>query len=464
MPTNVAFSIGNLALIEKADGLLDGYLNRVFGPIKGRAWDFVPSIKMLMYNRMGMCLALNHFDSYPKELYDMMGFEDSLSNRTFYRSLERIGMHHQFILDQHQREIEKHGLLSDIQFVDFSSSYFEGRADALGARGYSRDHVPQKKQLTFGISTGLNGIPTALTIQKGNVQDRKHIKLMLKAAKAILEAESLLIFDCGANSKKNKREILELGFNYFTLMAKKVGPYRNMIELFLASDDRIEFMMNDRHYTCVKVQFGEETKYIFHSEQLKEEQLRIKNQKFQREIERNDPILKRTLKGKPLGQYPCKKGTVISKGILQQVIDEVPNPHINGLEGFFILECSLDVNPERILWLYKNRDKAEKLIRDIKEGTELRPIRHWSKEAIYGYVIVAFLTNFFVQLTLLKAENPLVKNLKLLKKFLSRSTVTVVYPPSGFKFSVLANISDEIRSILGDFIDKYQDKSLKLRW
>src|SRR3989338_8152477 len=48
------------------------------------------------------------------------------------------------------------------------------------------------------------------------------------------------------------------------------------------------------------------------------------------------------------------------------------NPYITGLEGFFILESSVNELSEKILRLYKERDKAEKLIRDMKEGTDLR--------------------------------------------------------------------------------------------
>lgn len=153
-----------------------------------------------------------------------------------------------------------------------------------------------------------------------------------------------------------------------------------------------------------------------------------------------------------------------TKGSLQTTLDAIENPRINGLEGFFILESSLDIEPESALALYKDKDKAEKLFRNIKEGTELRPMRHWSKDAIIGYILVIFLTNFLVNLTLLRAPNPVVKNTKLLKKYLSKLTLVVIYPPSGFKFSVLANICPEIMSILGDFIEKYRDKSLPMRW
>lgn len=204
--------------------------------------------------------------------------------------------------------------------------------------------------------------------------------------------------------------------------------------------------------------------YIFYSEKLKEEQLAIKASKFRKTVKKNEPLLKRMKKGKPLAEYPCREGTIVAKGSLQQNLDGEFNPEVTGLEGYFILESSVDEEPAKILQLYKERDRAEKLIRNIKEGTDLRPIRHWTKKAIMGYVLIVFLANFVMSLTLLKAKDPAVKNGKLLKNYLLNLTVAVVYPEKGFRFRVLANVSEEIRSIFGVFIDRYRDKSLELRW
>ena len=43
------------------------------------------------------------------------------------------------------------------------------------------------------------------------------------------------------------------------------------------------------------------------------------------------------------------------------------NPYITGIEGFFVLESSVDAEASKILRLYKERDKAEKFIRNLKE-------------------------------------------------------------------------------------------------
>ncbi len=347
--------------------------------------------------------------------------------------------------------------------MDFSSSYFEGRADAFGMFGYSRDGQSGKKQLTFGISTGINGIPTALTIQKGNVCDKTHFRFMLKTSEAVLEKESLLIFDTGGNTKENKRLIREKSFHYLTLKAKKVSVYKNFIDLY-TQGKKCEVLINGVAYNCVKIVIEEEVNYVFFSEKLKQEQLALKTRKFARELEKNRGVLKKTKAGKEIEEFLTEEGIVTTKGSLQKTLASIENPRINGLEGFFILESSLNIEPERALALYKDKDKAEKLFRNIKEGTELRPMRHWNKEAIIGYILVIFLTNFLVNLTLLRARNPLVKNTKLLKKYLRKLTLVIIYPPTGFKFSLLANICPEITSILGDFIEKYRDKSLPLRW
>jgi transposase len=128
---------------------------------------------------------------------------------------------------------------------------------------------------------------------------------------------------------------------------------------------------------------------------------------------------------------------------------------VTGLEGFFILESSVDEDPEKILTAYKNRDRAEKFIRDLKEGAELRPIRHWSKHAVIGYILIVFLTEVLVSLTKLFCQNPIVKNLKVFKNYLTNLTLTIIYPSFGYVVRIISNYSPELKPILGDFIKRY---------
>ncbi len=404
---------------------------------------------------------------YPEETFQYFDLDKTPAERTFYRTVERLGDKFDIILELHQRFLIKNNLVSKEQFIDFSSSYFEGTKQELGALGYSRDGAPGKKQITFGISTGINDLPTALTIQKGNVQDKKHFNHIFNVAKKVLDKGSVLIFDCGANTKRNKEMVLDAEFHYLTLKAKKIKSYKPFIQFFLQEKENgniVRFETNESVYECVKLKKNNEVNYIFFSEKLFNDQVQKRNKKHQKLLEKNDKKLKKVKKGKQLGSFITRDGYIILHGSLQKTLCPIDNPFINGLEGFFALECSVDDDPEKILPLYKDRDKAEKFIRGLKDGLELRPIRHWSTLAVKGYLLLTFLTNFLVNLTLYLAKKPVVRDVWLLRKFLNNLTLTVVYPQNAFKFTVLSNVSNEVISILGDFVEKYEDKSLNLRW
>jgi transposase len=208
----------------------------------------------------------------------------------------------------------------------------------------------------------------------------------------------------------------------------------------------------------VKIKEEDEVKYLYYSKKLYKDQIRKRNKKFQRELKKNKNILKRVKKGKEIKRLISEEGHIIVKGSIQKTLYDMNNPFITGLEGYFILESSIDDDCYKILKLYKNKDIVEKLIRNMKEGTELRPMRHWTREAIIGYLIVVFLTNCLINLTQIYNENAVVKNVKLLKKFLNNLTVTFIYPENGLGYSVLSNISEEIRAILGDSIKNFREK------
>ncbi|MBL7148069.1 MAG: hypothetical protein ISS82_04555 [Nanoarchaeota archaeon] len=227
---NVSFSIGNVVLINKINAKFD-FFNSLFSGVASKSKSLKESAKLFVYNKLGKCVSINRLTSvYPEEVFEYLRFKETPKERTLYRNLERIGINYKFILSKYQQLIKKHGFVSKEQFPDFSSSYFEGKSANLGMLGYSRDNQPGKKQITFGVSIGRNNIPTALTIQKGNVQDKKHFKFMLNTVKKILPEEGVLIFDCGANTKRNKEKIKGLGFNYLTLKAKKRKTYSKYIK------------------------------------------------------------------------------------------------------------------------------------------------------------------------------------------------------------------------------------------
>lgn len=456
MRNNISFNVGSLILIKKADREFN-FFDNIFGSLKGKTKHLIESVKAFVNNRLDKCVSLTQITQiYPREWFECFGFKECPKERTLYRDLERVGSKFQFVIEKYLQLIKQRSLIDNKQFIDFSSAYFEGEKAELGALGYSRDSQPGKKQLTFGIETGMNGIPTGLTIQKGNVQDKKHFKFMLKLSGKILDRGSLLIFDCGGNTEKNKEKIIELGFNYLTLKQRYKETYKKYVQIYKKSSKGVLYI-NGIKYKCVKVK-DENSKYIFHSKSLYKKLRKNRSKKFQKALEKGDKILAKINKGKPIGEHISRRGNIIMKGEVQTSLSEIVNPYITNLEGFFILESSVDDEPYKILKLYKNKDLAEKLIRNMKDGTELRPINHITKEAIIGYLVIVFLTNCLIQLTHFLNKDNVDKNLNLLKKKVNSLTLTVIYDQNVFKFSVLSNITDEIRGILGDSLKEFSEK------
>jgi transposase len=463
MNKNTSYPLGACVMIDKIEKHY-GFFRKVFKGIEGKMKDFLPLVKFHTYNKLTHSVSVNQMlNTYPEEQLKKLGAKEKTSKRKLYRILERVGKYHGILFNRFQYFIKENNLADKKQFIDFSSTYFEGNKAELGELGFTRDHRPGKKQITFGISTGMNDIPTALTIQKGNVQDKTHMKEMLKVIPKVIPENSILMFDAGANTKKNKKKIRKLGYHYLTRKAKKVKPYKKYKSYFkekIKENQVDHFEVNDRHYSCVKKTDGKETLYILFCPELYESQIKAKKRLFEKNKKKGEKILKRRKKKK----YPSEKGWVELIPHLQKTLLSIENPYINGIEGFLILESSVDDESEKIVRLYKQRDKAEKLIRNLKEGIELRPIRHWSKWAVIGMIFICFLANFLICLTLFLNKSSTVKNAKLLKKFLINLTLTMVYPKKRFRFSVLSNVSPQILEIFGDFVWSYQDKSLNLRW
>lgn len=440
------------------------FFDAVLGGLGGRAKTFIPSVKLLMANKLGQSLSLNRLmDFTPLEMLELLGFDKIQSDRTLYRTLERLGEQRSLVIEKYQKWVQTQNLVDKHQMIDFSSSYFEGKKCPLGKLGYSRDGQPGKLQFTFGVGVGMNGIPSMLTIQKGNVQDKKHMRYAIRLSSNVLEEGSLLTFDCGGNTKDNKERIRKNGLHYLTLKAKKRGPYRIAIAYFM-NGKSVRIISGGREYLCVKSKEDDETRYIFFSQALKDDQLRKKADKFRKALEKGQDMQKKVEKGKELGQQICSQGWIMLRGELQKIFGKQTNPFITGLEGYFILESSIDEDPALILEAYKNRDKAEKLIRDLKEGAELRPVRHWSKEAVLGFVLVVFLTKALIAVTQVLCKEPLVQNLKVLKKYMNHLTLTVLYPKNGFKIAVISNFSAEMKALLGDSIKKYGDLGPNFGW
>jgi len=96
-------------------------------------------------------------------LEDLLGLPAAkVNDDRLYRALDRL-LPHKDALEQHLKE--RLGTLFKLEYdlllYDVTSTYFEGKAEgnALAARGYSRDHRPDCKQVCMGLVVSREGYP-----------------------------------------------------------------------------------------------------------------------------------------------------------------------------------------------------------------------------------------------------------------------------------------------------------------
>ncbi|EQD67659.1 transposase, partial [mine drainage metagenome] len=429
---NITTPLGGICMIDKIEKEY-GLITELFSNI-GESSDFIGRVKVLLNNKLTYSTSVlqipNMLDPEVLPYFSL----NHISDRSLNRTVEKIGRFFPIIQERYQNFLEKKNLVDKIQNLDWTSASLEGTMTELAAYGYSKDKRPDRRQIAIGLSVGSNTIPVAITIQKGNMNDKKHFEQTYRIVKRVMQKGSLLVFDCGANTIENKVRITDDGYEYLTLRPKHVGTYKKHLDIFNHSapvtvivkpkdsekmpqifengeeqpDKELDLETGlGRTYLCVKIKDDHEFKYVYFSKDLFDDQIRKKEKKFTRQIEKGNKLIKKAKAHKAIDTIPSDVGWIGLYPEVQKTLKEIENPYVNGLEGFFILESSVDTTPADALQIYKDRGKAEKFIRDLKEGMELGPIRHWTTDAIIGIVFLSFLAKSVESLTLLSAKIPI---------------------------------------------------------
>ena len=108
-------------------------------------------------------------------LSDLLGVPaEAVNDDRLYRALDRLLPHKQ-ALEAHLKDAlgELFELDYDLLLYDVTSTYFEGQASAnpLAARGHSRDHRPDCKQVCIGLVVTREGLPLGYEVFAGNRTD-----------------------------------------------------------------------------------------------------------------------------------------------------------------------------------------------------------------------------------------------------------------------------------------------------
>src|SRR5512135_3104808 len=121
-------------------------------------------------------------------LDDLLGLpEAKVNDDRLYRALDRL-LPHKDALKTHLKE--RLGTLFKLEYdlllYDVTSTYFEGQANGntLAARGYSRDHRSDYKQVCIGLVVSREGFPLGYEVFAGNRRDSTTLQEVVKRMEA----------------------------------------------------------------------------------------------------------------------------------------------------------------------------------------------------------------------------------------------------------------------------------------
>jgi transposase len=453
---NICFPIGTILAVNELYDVLD--LSTVFGKHKKNGFDINDLLKALVSYKLTDNFSINKAHEWINrdEVLDIFNLE-KFSERTLYRVLEILGNNRETIIsDIQDRLFTRYDFEHTNVNMDWTSIVLYGDKSPLGKYGYSRDHRPDKKQITLGITELADpiNVPIGITVEQGNIHDQKHFRKTYQQVNKRLKHGSLVVFDKGAHSIGNTALIRADDMQYLT--ARKLNK----------SDDKIianywnhslEIVDQEDGIYGLKIVKPSSVNYFYFSEKLQHEQLESRARKIMRQIEEAKLIQKSIDKNKKLPKkFRINNALVDVVYSLQTKLVELDEQEaiklleqhiITGREGFFCLKSSMNLTLKEALQIYRKKDSVEKIINSLKNEIEIKPLRVWSDASVYGAVIIGFIAQLFISLMRYEFNELKHKSTKFIKKSLLNLTVTVDFVKGQTKKYIYANF-DAINTLI----------------
>jgi transposase len=456
---NISFPIGTVLAVQKYYGRLG--LSRIFGKHKKRGRDINSLIEALLSYKLTENQSITKGADWinREEVLDTFDLE-FFEQRTLYRVLEIIGENREEIIADVQGVLfETFDFEHTNINMDWTSFVLYGDKCPLGKYGYSRDHRPDKKQITVGLSELSRpiSVPIGMTVREGNVNDQVHFDDTFDQVKDRLREGSMVVIDKGGNRKENLDRIENSKLRYLTARQLNKSDENTWIKDF----DKSKAELVDGRYGVygLKKEFPSRVNYLFFSEHLYEQQMASKLRKVERLldeaekiqlcIENNRGLPKKYRINNPLVECEYSYQTKLASLSESEAKAILKKASITGREGFFCLVSNTDLTLQEALATYRQKDSIEKIFHSLKNEIEIKPLRCWSDLSIYGALIVGFLAQLII--SLIRFEHRELKHTspKFIKISLMNLTVTVEYRKSGKKRHIFSNFNPISQVILG---------------
>jgi transposase len=281
----------------------------------------------------------------------------------------------------------------DLVFFDTTSLYFEGQGgETLGARGHSKDHRPDLKQMVVGVVLDNRGRPLCTELWPGNTADvntlipvvarlkqRFHIgRICIVADRGMISQETLQWLEAPAN-----------GLEYILgVRMRKVAAVKREV---LSRPGRFQEVYPERRKRRdpaplkVKEVWWDRQRYIVC---LNPAQARKDAADREALIESLEQALKRGARSL-VGNQGYRKYLKVKKDSV--TIDFKKVKAEERFDGKWVLQTNTRLPSAEVALRYKELWQVEQIFRKVKSLLETRPIYHQRDDTIAGHVFCSFL-------------------------------------------------------------------------
>lgn len=352
-------------------------------------------------------------------LEDLLGVPFSQVNDVrLYRGLDVLHAHKEQLC-QHllKRYQDWFGVEFEFLLYDVTSTYFEGQAlgNAKAARGYSRDHRPDCKQVNIGLVVTPDGLPIGYEIFAGNTADVTTVEEMVELMENKYgQAKRIGVMDRGLVSEDSIDFLRARDARYL------VGTPKSQLKAFEAQ------LLDQENWA--EVQAGVEVKLVAHPDggtdeqfvlcrssarrekevamlELARQRLRAKldqtHASLQKRPARDPGVIERRM-GRWLGRFPA------AERLIEVTVERNAQGQASGLKiteraqraawaahahGAYLLRTNcLEKEPAKLWRWYMQLSQAEEAFRISKSDLSLRPVFHQKAQRVEAHILVCFLT------------------------------------------------------------------------
>jgi transposase len=346
-------------------------------------------------------------------LEDLLGVADAeVTKDRLYRTLDGLRAAQTKIEDDLQKHLQTlFDLDYDLLLYDLTSTYFEGLAEAneLAARGYSRDHRRDCKQVVLALVVTRDGFPLAHFTLPGNTQDLATVQQVVEAVEQRFgRLQRVWVMDRGMVSAETLRFLKRSGRQYLlglrrsalTKFARELQSRRGWQRLEEHDEVEVKAVRRGRqHYLLARSQPRRKKERAIRRRQrrgLAEGLRKLQARVAQGKLKSRDKIWQRV--GRLQERYPkarlfvtvavAKKG----KPALTWTWDVPRFRAALAADGAYVLQSNRGGwTPQEFWETYMQLAVAEKAFRVLKSELCLRPVWHQYSGRVQAHVFVCVL-------------------------------------------------------------------------